>query len=299
MSYEQLMQSVMETTAYLPSPNVTLSVNELTENETNEVLSFLCERPIHTVIMVGMIRDNGIVSDLNRGTFYGCRNSEGRLEGVSLIGHATLIEARTRGAVREFALTAQIQRNLHFVMAEQQTIEDFWNTFADHGQPMRFACRELLFELQNAPEARGTIDGMRLATEADLDLITPVHAAMAEEESGVNPLKSDRAGFISRCLRRINQGRVWVIVKDGELIFKADIQAETPDMIYLEGIYVSQMARGSGLGRRCLTEVCRQLLTRTRSICLLVNEDNEKAQAFYRFCGFKLTSNYDTVFLRR
>jgi predicted GNAT family acetyltransferase len=37
---------------------------------------------------------------------------------------------------------------------------------------------------------------------------------------------------------------VWVIVKDQRLIFKADIQAETPEVIYLEGVYVSPKARG-------------------------------------------------------
>ena len=36
-----------------------------------------------------LIRDNGIVSSLNRGTFYGCRDLNGNLEGVALVGHAT------------------------------------------------------------------------------------------------------------------------------------------------------------------------------------------------------------------
>jgi hypothetical protein len=33
-----------------------------------EVLDFLSERPLHTVAMTGFIRDNGLVSELNRGT---------------------------------------------------------------------------------------------------------------------------------------------------------------------------------------------------------------------------------------
>src|SRR5438552_9482731 len=103
MSLTQRMQCIMEETAYLPEPHLTLVVSELGETETNEVLAFLSERPIHTVCMVGMIRDNGLTSEHNRGTFYGCRNSEGRLEGVALIGHATLIDTRTRGASRELA----------------------------------------------------------------------------------------------------------------------------------------------------------------------------------------------------
>jgi GNAT superfamily N-acetyltransferase len=299
MSLEQMMHTVMEDTAYLPQPNLTLTVNELTETEMKEVLGFLSERPIHTVIMMGLIRDNGLVSEHNRGTFYGCRNSEKRLEGVALIGHATLIETRTRGAVRELALVAQIHNHLHLFMAEQEKAEIFWNIYADNGQPMRLACRELLFELTGALDGGGNVEGLRPATLDDLHLVAPVHAAMAAEESGLNPLETDREGFLARCIRRIEKNRVWVVVKDDKLIFKTDIQAETPELIYLEGIYVCPEKRGTGLGRRCLTKLTADLLPRTHSICVLANEENEKAQAFYRMCGFRCVSHYDTVFLKR
>src|SRR5437763_7277078 len=164
MSLTQTMLSIMEETAFLPEPQVTLEVSELGETETNEVVAFLSERPIHTVCMMGMIRDNGLTSEHNRGTFYGCRNSEGRLEGVALIGHATLIETRTRGAIRELALTAQIHERLHMIMAEQEKVEQFWNSYADDGQPMRHACRELLFEIKDSVAFGAEIEGLRLAT---------------------------------------------------------------------------------------------------------------------------------------
>ena len=70
MSVKQMMHTVMEETAYLPQPAVTLTVSELVETDTNEVLAFLSERPIHTVCMTGFIRYNGLVSEHNRGAFY-------------------------------------------------------------------------------------------------------------------------------------------------------------------------------------------------------------------------------------
>jgi hypothetical protein len=299
MSVKQMMHTVMEETALLPEPCVTLTTNELTELETNEVLGFLAERPIHTICMTGMIRDNGLISEHNRGTFYGCRNSEGRLEGVALIGHATLIETRTSGAIREFALVAQIHNRLHMIMAEQEKAEQFWNHYADDGQTMRLACRELLFELKKPVEIRSEVKGLRPATFDDLDLVAPVHAAMAEAESGINPLEKDREGFLQRCARRISKNRVWVLVENGKLIFKADVQAESSEVIYLEGVYVAPEFRGSGLARRCFSQLCEMLLRKTRSICVLANEENEKAHAFYRMCGFKRISNYDTIFLQK
>ena len=89
------------------------------------------------------------------------------------------------------------------------------------------------------------------------------------------------------------------MIKDERLIFKADVQAETPEVIYLEGVYVNPVERGTGLARRCFTQLCQTLLHRTRSICVLANEENEQAHAFYRMCGFKRISYYDTIFLQR
>src|SRR5215210_5465362 len=116
MSLEVMMRELMAESPYLPAADLEATTVELREEDRLEVLAFLAERPLHTVCLIGFIRDNGLVSPLNRGTFYGCRNSEGRLEGVALIGHATLIEARTRRASREFALVAQCRTDGHVIM---------------------------------------------------------------------------------------------------------------------------------------------------------------------------------------
>lgn len=298
-SLNGLMTKVMAETPYLPEADMTVSLIELTEENRNEVLSFLSERPIHTVCLVGFVRDNGLVSTHNRGTFYGCRNSEGRLEGVALIGHATLIEARTARAMQEFSLVAQGFQNTHIILGETEKIEEFWNYYADEGQDMRLACREMLFEVRQAMQLREEIEGLRRATLNDLDQITPVQAGMAESESGVNPLEVDPEGFRARCARRIEMGRVWILEENGKLIFKADVQADTPDVIYLEGVWVNPAERSKGFGRQCMRQLCQDLLSRTKSVCVLVNEENQRAHTFYRMCNFKARGIYDSIFLRR
>jgi ribosomal protein S18 acetylase RimI-like enzyme len=299
MSLEMMLREVMAESPYLPAADLAVTTAELVEEDRLEVLAFLAERPLHTVCLIGFIRDNGLVSPLNRGTFYGCRNSEGRLEGVALIGHATLIEARTRCAAREFALVAQCRTDGHVIMGELEKVEEFWGYYADEGQPMRLACRELLFELRKPVEVAGDVAGLRLATPEDLDLVAPIQAHLVELESGLNPLEVDPEGFRARRLRKIEQGRTWVVVKGGRLLFKAEVESDTPDVIYLEGVYVNPAIRGTGAGRKYMAELCRLMLSRTFTICLLANEENETAQRFYRSCGFKLRSVYDTIFLDR
>lgn len=298
-SLNALLNTVMAETPFLPQADVTVTTVELTEEDRNEVLAFLAERPMHTVCIAGFIRDNGLVSAHNRGTFYGCRNSEGRLEGVALIGHATLVEARTDRAIQEFGLVAQTFQKSHMILGEKEKVEQFWNYYADEGQEMRLVCRELLFVLRHAMQVREEVEGLRRATLDDLDQVAPAQAAMAEYESGINPLEADPEGFRARCARRIEMGRVWVLEEDGRLIFKADIQSDTPDAIYLEGVWVNPTDRGNGIGRKCLRQLCQDLLVRTKSICVLVNEENGRAHTFYRMCNFKMRGIYDSLFLRR
>ncbi|HEX8709353.1 MAG TPA: GNAT family N-acetyltransferase, partial [Pyrinomonadaceae bacterium] len=171
--------------------------------------------------------------------------------------------------------------------------------YQNGGQALRRMGRELLFEQRWPIEARESVRGLRLATLDELALVMPVQAEMAFAESGVNPLEKDPSGFRLRCARRIEQGRVWVLVKEGRLIFKADIMAETPAACYLEGIYVAPEYRGQGYGGRCLSQLSRTLLSRAGSVSLMLNELNKEAASFYQKAGFKLRGTYDTIFLQQ
>ncbi|HEX8772538.1 MAG TPA: GNAT family N-acetyltransferase [Pyrinomonadaceae bacterium] len=276
-----------------------LSVHDLSRGYETEVLDFLTVRPLHTVYMAGFIRDHGLASPLNRGTFYGCRDRLGQLVGVALIGHVTQVEARTDEALKALAHTAQRCSSAHVIMGEKDKIEAFWAHYARDGQALRLACRELLLEQCWPVEAGGEVSDLRPATKDDLSLVMPAQAEMAVKECGVNPLEVDPSGFRGRCLRRIERGRIWVTIRDGRLAFKADIMAETPEMIYLEGVYVDRRERRKGYGRRCLLQLGRILLSRSRSICLLVNELNAEAKAFYYSAGYRFRSHYETIYLHR
>ena len=276
-----------------------LTISLLTGKHQSEVLAFLSQRPLHTVILASMIQDNGLLSPLNRGTFYACRNEAGQLEGVALIGHATLLETRTEAALQAFAELARRSQHKHLIMGEQEKTERFWSYYAGVGQDARLLCRELLFEQRWPVQVRQEVRGLRQATLDDLELVMPVQARMAFEESGINPMEADPTGFRLRCARRIEQGRVWVWVENGRLIFKADIIAETSQVSYLEGVYTNPEERGKGYGLRCISQLSRILLARTASVCLLVNEKNREAQEFYLRAGYKLRSYYDTIFLQQ
>jgi predicted GNAT family acetyltransferase len=274
------------------------TVTKLDGENRQEVLDFLAERPLHTVIMASFVRDNGLVSPLNRGTFYAFRDEEGRLEGVALIGHATMVEARTEEALAAFARLARESQSGHVILGEREKVGRFWDYYATGEESPRLLCREMLLEQRWPVAVQEEVKGLRLATADDLELVIPVQAEMAYEESGVNPLEKDPEGFRRRCARRIEMGRVWVWVEDGRLMFKADIISETPEVIYLEGIWVNPAERGKGYGLRCMSQLGRELLARAGSLSMLVNEHNSKALSLYRRAGYKLRGCYDTIYLQ-
>jgi len=279
-----------------PAQTGPLTVERLPTGCEGEVLAFLASRPIHTAIMAGLIRDNGLVSQLNRGFFYASRNMTGRIEGVALIGHITMIETSNDSALKYFVELAQHNHRAHVVIGEVEKVARFWELYASSGQPMRLACRELLFEQRWPLQVHESID-LRIAALDDIEQIMPVHARMAFEECGINPMEKDLAGFRERVAYRIEKGRVWTLTDQGQLVCKADVVSDTPEQVYLEGVYVNPEYRGQGFGARFISQLSRTLLARTQSLSVLVNEQNRAAQLFYQRAGYRLRGYYDTIYL--
>jgi ribosomal protein S18 acetylase RimI-like enzyme len=270
----------------------------LNDSSKPEVLDFLEQRPTQTAMLSGLVRDNGLRSDFNRGDFFGCRNQHGELEGVALIGHATMFEARNERALFSLANRAQNCTGTHMLMGEQDGVQMFWEFYAGRQAQMRKSCREHLLELRLPVEVNEEVSGLRLATPEDLEAILPIHAQMAFEESGVNPLETDPDGFRQRYLRRIERQRSWVRIENNAVVFKAEVVSDTPHVAYLEGVWVNPDSRSQGQGTNCVLQLSQQLLSRSESVCLFVNEENTSALKFYERMGFKDKESFDTIFLQ-
>jgi len=172
-------------------------VQRLTESDRQEVFAFLSVRPVHTVAMTSFIIDNGIESNMNRGSFVGYRNACGDLEGVALIGHSTLIEARTDDAMQAFAIVARHSETpIHLIMSDGQAVETFWNYFSTSSHKPRLTCVEELFELSFPFLVKKCGWEVRFATLNELEAVAEAQAEVALLESGVDPMIKDRSGNV-------------------------------------------------------------------------------------------------------
>lgn len=284
------------------APTMTLApdmtrVIALTANDTVEVQEFLAVRPVHTIIMSSFIVDNGLVSELNRGVFYGYRGAAGQLEGVALLGHTTLFETRTEEAVIAFAITARTSKTpLHVIMSAGDAADKFWKHFNQSGQGPRLRCEELLFEASFPFLVKKCDWNIQKADESQLIQIAEAQAEVAFMESGVDPMIRDREGFLKRVTRRIEKGRIYSVFENGKLIFKADVMAQTQDVIYLEGVWVSPEHRGKGLGPACLSALTVELLAEASNVCLLSNVNFDRAHRGLEKACYRATDTCVTLF---
>jgi len=220
------------------------------------------------------------------------------LEGVALIGHSTLVEARSHEALKALAFKARTsQTPINLIMSSGNNANSFWSYMTgSHSEP-RLTCTELLFEVAFPFPLQKCEYDLRLAKLEELNAVAEAQAEVAEIECGVNPLRKDREGFLKRVARRIEQGRVFVVFEGDKLVFKADVIAETDKTAYLEGIYTGHEFRGRGIAPKCLSRVCLELLGRVENVCLLSNVEFMKAHRSFVKAGMRQTDSCTTLFV--
>jgi len=296
MNTSTKLQSTAVTNQFRPNPAGCVA-ERLTEDKRQETLDFLAQRPLHTVIMSGWIRDHGIVSPQHRGAFYGYRDAGKNLVGAALIGRNTLFEAHKDEAIIAFARSARLCPELRMVFAEEEKLSKFWYHYGGVGPMPRLSRHQSIKSTGCDTEAVDIVKDLRIANLDDLEQIVAAHAEMVFEETGTNPLMDDADGFRTRCSKRVKDGKVWVWIKDGELIFKTDIVSVTPEATYIEGLWVNPKERGKGNSTRCLTSMCQQLLTGSNAICGFLDEAHSFAHSLYRKAGFSGMGTFARIYV--
>ncbi len=152
-----------------------------------------------------------------------------------------------------------------------------------------------VFVLRQAPPSGAT--ALRAARLDDLELLVPACAAAHEQELGVDPLARDADGFRWRTRAQIEEGRSWLWVEDGVILFKAEASAWTPAAVQLQQVWVDPVVRRQGYGARGLRDLCRLLLARVPAVCLFVRADNEPAIRLYETIGMEHVLDYRSVLL--
>jgi uncharacterized protein len=249
-----------------------------------QILEFCAGDPVERVFLEDVARRGA-------GRFVALEE-EGRLVALCHIGANIVPSGRGCGAFAESAARARAR----MLIGEQGAVGELWDALRPRlpearedrpGQPV--------YVISEAPPASGT--ALRAATIDDLELLVPACAAAHAVELGVDPLRRDAEGFRWRTRAQIEEGRSWVWLEEGVILFKAEASAWTPAAVQLQQVWTDPEARGRGHASAALRDLFRLLLAQVPSVCLFVRSNNEAAIGLYEKVGMTHALDYRSVLL--
>jgi uncharacterized protein len=180
------------------------------------------------------------------------------------------------------------------IIGDERAVTELWEAARERIPPPREdRPGQPVFAITEAPEPGAS--GLREAAPADLELLLPACAATHEGEIGVDPLQVDADGFRRRTRQQIDDGRSWVWIEGGTILFKAEASAWTPHAVQLQQVWVDPEVRNQGYGRRGLSDLIGLLLERVPRVCLFVRADNPAAIRLYDRVGMERVGSYRSL----
>ncbi len=255
----------------------------VTEPRYEQVLEFCARDPIERVFLEDVARRG-------YGRFLAVADADERLVSLCHLGANLVPSGPGCGA---FAKAAGESR-ARMIIGEERAVGDLWLEAAPLlPEPRADRPGQPVYAITDPPEAGNT--GLRPAVADDLDRLLPACAAAHEEELGVDPLGRDEEGFRWRTQAQISDGRSWLWIEGGVVLFKAEASAWTPEVVQLQQVWVDPQARGHGYGKRGMRDLCRLLLASTPTVSLFVRTENLRAIGLYESVGMKLAGRYRSL----
>jgi ribosomal protein S18 acetylase RimI-like enzyme len=180
------------------------------------------------------------------------------------------------------------------LIGEQGAVSDLWSEVRSRlPRPREDRPGQPVYVIRQPPPPGET--GLRPAELGDLELLMPACAAAHEQEIGIDPMQRDPDGFRWRTRSQIEDGRSWLWVEDGVILFKAEASAWTPEVVQLQQVWVDPAVRRRGHGARGLSDLCRLLLERVPTVCLFVRAENDPAIRLYDTIGMEHVLDYRSL----
>ena len=254
----------------------------LKEPTLDEILSFCAEDPVERVFLEDVAR-RGL------GRFTGLER-RGRLRALCHVGSNVVPSGDGCEAFADVASAGKAR----MMIGEEDAVTALWDSVkARMPEPREDRPGQPVYVLTEPPEPGDT--GLRPATEEDFDLLVPACAAAHEEEIGIDPLERDPESFRWRTRMQVDDGRSWLWVENGTILFKAEASAWTPSAVQLQQVWVDPSARGRRYAQRGMRDLCRLLLERVPVVCLFVRAENAPAIRVYEAVGMRRTIAYRSL----
>lgn len=187
------------------------------------------------------------------------------------------------------------------LLGPRDEVVDLWTTLEPSwGRPRAIRQHQPLLASSTPPSALGVeLDPrVRPARPEEVELVLPAAAHMFTAEIGYAPYTGSPRGYRGSLAALIARGHTYVVVEDGEVIFKTDIGSLALGCAQLQGVWLAPHLRGQGLAVPMLASVMEQVMAGPAPmVSLYVNDFNAPALATYRALGYAPVGDFTTVLL--
>jgi uncharacterized protein len=258
------------------------AVHDAVEPRLEQILEFCAEDPVERVFLEDVARRG-----LGRFTAFA---DNGRLSALCHVGANVVPSGSGCGRFADAAARGRAR----MIIGDERAVSELWGELGERmPRPRDDRPGQPVYAMAERTDAGET--GLRMATEEDFDLLLPVCAAAHEEEIGVDPMARDPDGFRWRTRSQIEQGRSWLWVERGTILFKAEASAWTPSAVQVQQVWVDPPARNKGYAQRGMRDLCRLLLEEVPTVCLFVRPENAPAIRVYEAIGMERRGSYRSL----
>lgn len=253
--------------------------------------------PLHNALAGARLREVGHAG--NASQEFLLAGDEHRPEGLLWNGVNVSPLSASPAALDDFGrYLAPRTRRASSMVGERRAVETLWQHVAMRwGAEVREYRWSQPLLLAGEPGAALPPAGLRPARPGEEDAVFPAAVAMFREEVGADPVAGDGGrSYRRRVTELIRSGRTYIVMRERQVVFKADVGALFGGAAQIHGVWVEPAQRGAGLGRAAMAQLVSQVRRdHAEQVCLYVNDFNEPARRAYAAAGFRRVGELSTV----
>lgn len=271
----------------------------LTPGDRDAALDLCGRHPEDNVFVAARILEGGL--DGSTGSIVGYA-PDGRLEALCWVaGNVVAVETTDRSRAVLADRIRRYQRRAASLLGPADETLALWRRLESSWGPARSVrSTQPHLAASTPPSALGVPVDRRLrpARGYEIDLVMPASEHMFTAEIGYPPYRGSARTYRAVLSRLIERGHTYVIVEDGEVIFKADVGSVGLGCAQLQGVWLTPRLRGQGVGAPAMAAVLEHVLADIApTATLYVNDYNTAALAMYERIGMTRIGTFATVLL--
>lgn len=272
-------------------------VRPVRSSNVSAALALALTDPVHNALAGARLREieraGSIVQE------FSLAGDEHRPDGLLWHGVNASPLSATADALADFGrYLAPRTRRASSVVGARHAVEALWEHLAmSWGAEVREYRWSQPLLLADGPAATMAPIGLRRARPGEEGAVFPAAVAMFREEVGMDPIAGDGGrSYRGRVTELIRTGRTYIVVRDRQIVFKADVGALFGPVAQIHGVWVDPRRRGEGIGRAAMAELIEQVRRdHAAQVSLYVNDFNEPARRVYAAAGFRQVGELSTI----